>query len=115
VARRSSRVLVFGLVLLLLGFGNWLMGSAKVRQYKHRQRDAIQMGGPDVTRPFRGTASILEDRTEAYDLYEEAVTRYRYYKLVRRGGRFLMIIGMVLVSGATLRRIAVPFPRRTST
>lgn len=88
------------------------MGAAKLAQYKERQKEAMRIGGETVIDPFRGTASMLEERTEAHDLYEESVARYRYYKLVRRGGRFFMIIGTLLVVGALLRRITVPLPAR---
>jgi hypothetical protein len=109
-------VLVFGLVLLVLGFGNWAMGHSKVQMYKHRQREAIRMGGGlDVTTPFRGTASILEERGEAHELYEESLARYRYYKVMRRGGRFLMQVGSVLIAGAILRRIALALTARLHT
>jgi hypothetical protein len=108
VARRSSRVLAFGLVLFLLGAGNWAMGITKMAQYKERQKEAMRIGGETVTAPFRGSASILEERTDAHELYEESVARYRYYKLVRRGGRFFMVIGALLVFGALLRRMTVP-------
>jgi len=108
VLRRSSRVLIFGIVIFTLGAGNWAFGSNKTVQYKARQLEAIRMGGFDVSRPFRGTASILEDRTEMNEFYEDSVTRYRYYKVVRRGGRFLMSIGGLIILGALVRRIAVP-------
>jgi hypothetical protein len=108
-------VLVFGLVIFGLGFGNWSMGLSKMAQHKERQLEAIRDGGVGVTEPFRGTASILEERTDAHEYYEDAVTRYRYYKLVRRGGRFLMAIGGLLVLGALARRIAVPSSPRTET
>ena len=95
-------------MLILLGVGNWFMGISKMAQYKERQKEAMRVGGETVTDPFRGTASILEERTDAHELYEESVARYRYYKLVRRGGRFFMVIGALLVFGAVLRRMSVP-------
>jgi hypothetical protein len=101
-------VLVFGLVVFGVGFGNLSMGLSKMAQHKERQLEAIRDGGLAVTQPFRGTASILEERADAHEYYEDAVTRYRYYKLVRRGGRFLMVIGGLLVLGALIRQIVVP-------
>ena len=106
--RRSSRVLIFGIVVFTLGAGNWAFGASKAVQYKARQLEAIRLGGLEVSRPFRGTASILDERTEMHEFYEDSVTRYRYYKVVRRGGRFLMSIGGLLILGALVRRIAVP-------
>jgi hypothetical protein len=108
--RRSSRVLIAGLLFFVLGLANWTMGRVKLADYKARQLEAIALGGMEVSRPFRGTESILDERTDAHELYEDAVTRYRYYKLVRRGGRFLMGIGMLLVIGALVRQVAVPKP-----
>ena len=108
--RRSSRVLLVGVMFFVLGAGNWTMSRVKLAQYKQLQLEAIAIGGMDVSQPFRGTESILDERTDAHELYEDAVTRYRYYKLVRRGGRFLMGIGCLLMMGALVRRIAVPAP-----
>ena len=106
--RRSSRVLIFGIVVFTLGAGNWAFGASRAAQYKARQLEAIRSGGFDVSRPFRGTATILDERTEMHEFYEDSVARYRYYKIVRRGGRFLMSIGGLIVLGALVRRIAVP-------
>jgi len=102
--------MIFGLVLFMLGAGNWTYAAVKAAQFKARQIEAIRQGGFDVSRPFRGTASILEERTEMHEFYEDSVSRYRYYKTVRRGGRFLMSIGGVIVLAALVRRIAVPQP-----
>jgi len=108
MARRSSHVLVAGVVLLVLGVGNWHMGSDKMRQYANRIAYARELGGPGVERPFRGTASILEPRTTANELYEDATAKHEYYRLVFRGGRLLCLLGGVLIASALLRRILVP-------
>jgi hypothetical protein len=105
--RRSTVVLVMGLVFLLLGAGNWVFGGDKMSTYKHRRRHAAQMGGPAVKEPFRGTVSILEKRTSAHDLFEDADIKYEYYRVIARGGRMMTITGAVLVFGALARRIAV--------
>jgi hypothetical protein len=110
--RRSSRVLVFGLAIFALGLGNFAFGGSKVALYKARQLEAVRLGGFEVSRPFRGTESILDDRTEMHEYYEDSLTRYRYYKLLRRGGRFLMGVGGAIVLGALVRRLAVRTPAR---
>jgi len=108
VLRRSSRVLLVGFAVFYVGVGNYTFGNSKALQYKERQREAVRLGGSEVAEPFRGTESILEERTEMHEYYEDSVTRYRYYKIMRRGGRFLMMIGGLLMVGAIVRRIAVP-------
>src|SRR5512139_38311 len=70
--RKSSTFFVIGLAMLLLGAGNWAFGGPKMSEYKQRRRHAVQMGGPAVKLPFRGTLSILDKRTSANDLYDDA-------------------------------------------
>ncbi len=106
--RRSSRVLVAGLVLLVLGIGNWQMGSSKQRQYADRIAYAREIGGPGLGRPFRDTSSILEPRTTAHEIYDDSTAKYEYYRVVYRGGRLLMGIGCVLIAGALVRRALAP-------
>lgn len=101
-------MLVFGFALLCLGAGNWAYGASKSAQYKARQLEAIRQGGIEVSRPFRGTESILEERTEMHEYYEESVTRYRYYKAIRRGGRFMTLIGGMIMVGALFGRVVMP-------
>ena len=111
--RRSSRVLIAGLVLLVLGFGNWLKGVDKTEKYARRMEVAVAKAGPAARIPFSGTTTILEEYTAARELYAESLTKYEYYLIVHRGGVFLMVLGVFLAGGAIIRRMAVPIPRRT--
>jgi hypothetical protein len=116
MARRSSRVLIFGLVLLVLGYGNWAMGHSKVQMYKHRQREAIRMGGGlDVTTPFRG--HFLHPR--GTDRSARALRRVGRALSLLQGNAprrpLLMQVGGVLIAGAILRRIALAFSGRLHT
>ena len=106
--RKSSTFFVIGLAMLLLGAGNWAFGGPKMSEYKQRRRHAVQMGGPAVKLPFRGTLSILDKRTSANDLYDDADIKYEYYRVIARGGRVMAIAGAVLVVGALLRRYSKP-------
>lgn len=105
--RRSTVVLVMGLVFVLLGAGNWGFGGNRMSEYKQRRRFAVHMGGPAVREPFRGTSSILEKRGSAYDLFEDADIKYEYYRVIARGGRVMTLTGAVLVLGAIARQLAV--------
>jgi hypothetical protein len=104
--RRSSTVLLVGIVLLLLGAGNWVFGGIKMTEYKQRRRAAAQLGGPAVKQPFRGTESILERRTGAHDLFEDADIKYEYYRVIARGGRVVTLVGAFLAASAVARRLA---------
>lgn len=106
--RRSSRVFIAGLALVILGLGNWAMAGRKVEQYAASMERARQAGGPAVERPFRGTASILEERGEAHERYESARLKQEYYQVVYRGGVLLFVLGSSMVLGALVRRRLVP-------
>ena len=106
--RKSSTVLIIGLVLLLLGAGNWAFGGPQMSEYKQRRRHAVQIGGQTVRDPFRGTLSVLDKRTSAHDLFEDADIKYEYYRVIARGGRVMAIAGFVLVVGALVRRYSKP-------
>jgi len=106
--RKSSTIFIIGLVLLLLGAGNWAFGGPKMSKYRQRRRHAVQIGGQAVKAPFRGTLSVLDKRTSAHDLYEDADIKYEYYRVIARGGRVMAITGFVLVIGSLLRRYSKP-------
>ena len=101
-------MLILGLLLILLGIGNLAMGEAKLDQYDLDVREAVALGGPGVMRPYRGTASILEPASDAQLLYETALIKRDYYRVIRRGGRLLTTLGAVLVVGALLRQAVAP-------
>jgi hypothetical protein len=106
--RRSSRVLIAGLLLLVLGMGNWLMGVDKTDQYGDRMRLAVETGGAAARIPFTGTTSILVEYTAARELYADSKTKYEYYRVVRNGGVLLIVLGAALIVGALIRRWIVP-------
>ncbi|RMF22806.1 MAG: hypothetical protein D6760_06700 [Deltaproteobacteria bacterium] len=101
-------MLILGIVLLVLGAGNWIMGADKVHHYARRQRQALARGGPSVARPLVGTEAILDPHPQARQLYEDATAKYEYYRIVYRGGRLLVLLGVVLTAGAVIRRLIVP-------
>ena len=112
MVRHSSHVLIAGALLFVLGLGNWTMGNLKMEDYHDKLDAAVEMGGEEVKEPFRGTVAILEERTDAHEMYEDARARYDYYKLVRRGGRFLMTLGGLICLGALARQALTPLPQR---
>lgn len=101
---------MLGFVFLLLGAGNWGFGGDKMSEYKQRRRFAVQMGGPEVKERYRGTLGILEKRSSANDLFEDADIKYEYYRVIARGGRMMTITGAMLMIGALARRLAVRSP-----
>jgi hypothetical protein len=91
---------------LAIGAGNWSFGGSKMEKYRDRRRLAAQIGGPAVKHKFNGTLSILEPRTNAHDLWDDADLKYEYYRVFARGGRVITIAGALLVTGALVRKLA---------
>ena len=106
--RRSSRVAALGLVLIVLGLGNWAMGDSRLRKYQEVMDHALAVEGEAVAKPFRGTLSILEGRGENHHSFAAARLKYDYYRVVHRGGILLLCLGLLMVAGAGLRRMVVP-------
>lgn len=105
---RSPTLIVSGVLLLILGIGNWRIGTVKLHQYEGRMAEAVARGGQDVKRPFLGTVSILDHRTEAHELYEKSLIKRNQYRIVHRGGRVLTVLGAMFVLAALARRRTQP-------
>jgi hypothetical protein len=112
--RRSSRVLIAGLVLIALGLGNWIMGLDKTQRYARRMKVAVAREGAAAAIPFSGTTTILEEYTAAREIHADSLVKYEYYRVLHRGGILLLVIGVLLSSGAVVRLIVVPGPPRTA-
>ena len=89
--------------MLALGAGNWTLGAMRLQHYEQRIAYARELVGPEVDRPYRGTLSILEERTGAHELYEDATAKHGYYRIVRRGGRLLTLGGCLVLFFALVR------------
>lgn len=100
---RSTVLLVIGFSLLALGAGNTMAGWSKMDEYRARKRAAIAAGGESVRLPFSGTPSILDPSTDAQLLYEGAAIKYEYYRIVRRGGFYMLGTGAAVLLVAAAR------------
>ena len=100
--------MVTGALLLLLGMANWTMGSVKMEQYRSRLHAVLAKAGPEVARPYHGTASILERRSDFGLAYENARLKYDQYRIVHHGGRVLTILGALIFIGTLVRRWNLP-------
>jgi len=103
VDRRIRTTIGVGAALLALGVGNWALGARRLEHYAQRIGYARELVGPEVDRPYRGTLSILEKRTGAHELFEDATAKHGYYRMVRRGGRVLTLGGCLVLLLALAR------------
>ncbi len=104
MSRHRGRILVIvGVSTLALGIANWIVGDAKMDEYRVRKRAAVAAGGESVKQPYWGTPSILDPSTDAQLLYESAAIKYEYYRVVRRGGHYLTAFGGAVLLFAAVR------------
>lgn len=104
MSRHRGRILVIvGVSTLALGIANWIVGDAKMDEYRVRKRAAVAAGGESVKQPYWGTPSILDPSTDAQLLYESAAIKYEYYRIVRRGGHYLTGLGGAILLLAAAR------------
>ncbi len=101
-------LLPVGLLLAILGFGNWYTGRSKGAEYE----DLLATGNiPASTAPFqefrelnaRTTATLLTPLQRGSDQHALLATKLDFYKVVQSGGRILILLGL-FCSAAGLTR-----------
>lgn len=102
----KSTLLVTGLVLLVLGIGNWVTGTVRLREHEAIVR-APSPTPHVVARPHAGVAGSSQEEIEI------ARGRMDFYHVVASGGRLMTLVGFVLVTFALARRLR-PQAKRTS-
>lgn len=102
----KSTLLVSGLVLLLLGVGNWVTGTIRLREHEAIVR--TPMPTPHgVAHPHGGPGGSSAEEIEI------ARGRMDFYHVVASGGRLMTLGGFVLVTFALARRLR-PQAKRNS-
>jgi hypothetical protein len=94
-------LLVVGVLLVLFGIGNWIIGSLRSQPNAEYLREHP---GPELR-----TQSLKADLLEAPDNERQqrdvARAKLEFYQLVQSGGRFMVLLGgLCLLGGWALRR-----------
>ena len=92
-----------GIVLVILGLGNWIASHSKVVEYEQRARESASVEDPAPTGAFsrltpRTSATLLDRLQPHFGDYGVAAARRDFYAVVQSGGRLITIVGMLLVS-----------------
>ena len=104
---RSPLVLI-GVVLLVIGFGNWYAGVDKGEEYE-RLLAAGNLPTPvDDYEDFqelnaRTTATLLNPLQRGSDEYTLANAKLDFYKVVQSGGRMLVLLGLFCSAAGVIR------------
>lgn len=102
-------LLPVGVLLFVLGMGNWLVSRNKVFEYSHRadSGNAIHSIGsledfPRLTPRTNG--ALLERLHRGVGDYTLSDAKLDFYRVVQSGGRLLSVIGLTFIGAALIRR-----------
>ncbi|MFQ5850719.1 MAG: hypothetical protein ACE5JU_09035 [Candidatus Binatia bacterium] len=106
----SSYPLVAGLILLILGIGNWTVGAVQITKYQTWLRNTAKTGLEDSYRSFqqldhRKNEEVLRRINEDREKYNAARVKVDFYYVVLGGGRLLFFLGLLLTFFAFIRLI----------
>ena len=108
---------VVGLVLVLLGAGNWTVGAVQVARYRALVEAGSKTGLEESYRSFRELTprknrAILSGIHEERERYDAARMKLDFFHVVLRGGLLLILIGLGLAFSALFRIIRQDAPTR---
>ena len=106
----SSYLLVAGLMLLLLGIGNWIVGAVQITKYQGLLHNTAKTGLEESYRSFqeldlRKNEEVLRRISKDREKYNTARVKVDFYYVVLGGGRFLFFIGLFLTFFGWIRVI----------
>lgn len=106
----SSHLLVAGIILLLLGVGNWIVGAVQVTQYRNLLQTSSRTGLEESYRSFQELTrernqGILRRLNEDREKYNAARVKLDFSYVVLRGGRLLFLLGLGLALFALIKLI----------
>ena len=106
----SSYLLVAGLMLLLLGIGNWIVGAVQITKYQRLLRNTAKTGLEESYRNFqeldlRKNEEVLRRINKDRNKYNTARVKVDFYYVVLGGGRLLFLIGLFLTFFGLIRVI----------
>ena len=106
----SSYLLVAGLMLLLLGIGNWIVGAVQITKHQRLLRNTAKTGLEESYRNFqeldlRKNEEVLRRINKDREKYNTARVNVDFYYVVLGGGRLLFFIGLFLTFFGLIRLI----------
>ena len=106
----SSYLLVAGLILLILGLGNWIVGAVQVTKFQRLLRNTAKTGLEDSYRSFqeldlRKNEEVLRRINRDREKYNTARVKVDFYYVVLGGGRLLFFLGLFLTFFGLIRLI----------
>ena len=102
----KDMLIVAGVLLVMLGVGNWVAGALRTRPYAQY----LELH-PSPRLPRQGLkAEFLEPPDEERQQRDVARAKLEFYQVVQSGGRFMVLVGSVCLLGGWVARLAPRYP-----
>ena len=105
-----NHFMVAGFVCVVLGVGNWVVGTIESGKYQALLRKTTQTGLEETYRSFREldqqkNEEVLRPINEDREKYNAARVKLNFFYIVLTGGRLLFVIGALLSLSSAIRLI----------
>ncbi len=101
-------LLPIGLLLVVIGFGNWYTGRDKGAEYEQLLATG-NIPAPDAhfeeftQLNAHTTATLLSPLQRGSDQHALVITKLDFYKVVQSGGRMLILLGLFCTAAGLIR------------
>ena len=97
----KNMLLVAGVLLIMLGIGNWVIGAGQSAPHAEYLR---VNPGPKPSQSLQ--SELLEPPDDKREERDVARAKLEFYQLVQSGGRFMVLLGAVcLLAGWAARKV----------
>jgi hypothetical protein len=103
----SSAVFIAGVACMILGIGNWVVGSVETSKYQNLLNKTARTGLEDSYRNFQEldqqkNEEVLRRINESREKFNAARVKLNFFYVVLTGGRILFLLGLLLIVGALI-------------
>jgi hypothetical protein len=106
----SNAVFIGGVACLILGIGNWVVGSVETSKYQNLLNKTARTGLEESYRNFQEldqqkNEEVLRRINENREKFNAARVKLNFFHVVLSGGRILFLLGLVVVVGSLIHLI----------
>jgi hypothetical protein len=115
----SSYTFIFGILCLVLGAGNWIVGTVESAKYQALLHKTAQTGLEESYRSFQEldqqkNEEVLLRINQDRERYNAARVKLDFYYVVLIGGRWLLLIGAGVTVASVIRLVRRDTPVNTT-
>ena len=103
----SNALFITGVACLILGIGNWVVGSVETSKYQNLLNKTARTGLEESYRNFQEldqqkNEEVLRRINENREKFNAARVKLNFFYVVLSGGRILFLLGLALIVGALI-------------